>query len=165
MADEFSFDVVSEVNLQEADNAVNQATKEVLQRYDFRGSKSQIVLDKTANKITLVSDDEYRMKSLIDIFESKLVKRGIAVNALKYGPLEQALGGTVRKTAEIQQGIPQEPAKEISRIIRDSGMKLRAQIQNEQIRVFGRKKDDLQSAIQLLKARDFGRPLQFTNYR
>jgi len=165
MAQEFSFDIVSVLNMQEIDNAVNQATKEILQRFDFRGSRSQILLDKEKKTITLISDDEYKLKSVVEILQSKLVKRGISLKALVYGKVEPALGSTVRQIITLQQGISQEKAKDIIKIIRDTGLKVRAQIQADQIRVFGKSKDDLQAVIRILRERNLDIPLQFTNYR
>jgi len=165
MAQEFSFDIVSVLNMQEIDNAVNQATKEILQRFDFRGSRSQILLDKEKKTITLISDDEYKLKSVVEILQSKLVKRGISLKALVYGKVEPALGSTVRQIITLQQGISQEKAKDIIKIIRDTGLKVRSQIQADQIRVFGKSKDDLQAVIRILRERNLDIPLQFTNYR
>ena len=165
MAQEFSFDIVSVLNMQEMDNAVNQAMKEILQRFDFRGSKSQVALDKDKKIIILISDDESKLKSVIDILQTKLVKRGISLKALLYGKIEPALGSTVRQVITLQQGISQEKAKNIAKLIRDTGLKVRTQIQGDEVRVFGRSKDDLQQIINLLREKDLGIPLQFTNYR
>jgi uncharacterized protein YajQ (UPF0234 family) len=165
MAQEFSFDVVSKVNLQEVSNAVQQASKEIATRFDFRASKSRIELDEKELQLILTSDDEGKLKSVVDILETKLVRRGVAVKALDYGKVEPAAGGTVRQAAKIQQGIPSEKAKEIVRTIKDRKLKVQAAIQADQVRVSGRNKDDLQEAIALLKGGDFGLPLQFTNYR
>ena len=165
MAQEFSFDIVSVLNMQEMDNAVNQAMKEILQRFDFRGSKSQITLDKDKKIIILISDDESKLKSVIDILQTKLVKRGISLKALIYGKVESALGSTVRQVITLQQGISQEKAKNIAKLIRDTGLKIRTQIQGDEIRVFGRSKDDLQAVIGMLGEKNMGIPLQFTNYR
>ena len=165
MAQEFSFDVVSKVNLQEVANAVQQAGKEIATRFDFRGSVSKIELNEKDLNLTLTSDDAHKLKSVVDILETKLVRRGVALKALDYGKVEPAAGGTVRQVAKIQQGIPSEKAKEIVKAIKDRKLKVQASIQSEQVRVAGRAKDDLQEAIALLRARDFGLPLQFTNYR
>jgi cyclic-di-GMP-binding protein len=165
VAQEFSFDVVSKVNLQEVSNAVQQASKEIGTRFDFRGSKSRIALDEKELELALTSDDEGKLKSVVDILETKLVRRGVAVKSLDYGKVEPAAGGTVRQVAKIQQGIPSEKAKEIVKTIKDRKLKVQAAIQADQVRVSGRNKDDLQEAIALLKAGDFGLPLQFTNYR
>lgn len=165
MAQEFSFDIVSVLNMQEVDNAVNTAMKEILQRFDFKGSKSQIILDKDKKIITLISDDESKLKSVVDILQSKAVKRGISLKAMVYGKVEQSIGSTVKQVVTLQQGIPQEKAKDITRLIRDTGLKARTQIQGDEIRVFGRSKDDLQAVMGMLREKDAGIPLQFTNYR
>lgn len=160
-----SFDIISKVDLQEVKNAVDQAMKEIRQRFDFKGSKSDILLDEKENQIILVSDDEYKLKSVVDILQGRLVKRGISLKALSFGKVEQALGGTVRQKAQIQQGIPAEKAKEISKAIRDAKFKVQTQIQGDQVRVLGKSKDDLQAVIAFLREKDFELPLQFTNYR
>jgi cyclic-di-GMP-binding protein len=165
MPQDFSFDVVSKVDLQEVANAVQQASKEIATRFDFRGSASKIELREKELELVLVSDDEHKLKSVVDVLETKLVRRGVAVKALDYGKVEPAAGGTVRQVAGIQQGIPSEKAKEIVKAIKDRKLKVQASIQADQVRVAGRSKDDLQVAITLLKDRDFGLPLQFTNYR
>lgn len=165
MADEHTFDVVCEVDMQEVLNAVNQAIKEITQRFDFKGSKSNIELDKGKGTITLTSDDEIKMKSVIDILESKLVKRGIALKALSYGKIEQAASNTVRQVVTLQQGIPQDKAKEIVKVIKEMKLKVNAEIQKDQVRVKGKKIDDLQGIMAGLKAKDFGILIQFTNYR
>ena len=165
MPQDFSFDVVSKVDLQEVSNAVQQASKEIATRFDFRGSASRIELREKELELVLTSDDDHKIKSVIDILETKLVRRGVAVKALDFGRIEPAAGGTVRQVAKIQQGIPSEKAKEIVKAIKDRKLKVQASIQSDQVRVSGRAKDDLQTAIALLKERDFGLPLQFTNYR
>lgn len=163
MAQEFSFDVVSKTDMQEVANAVNQAQKELAQRFDFKGSKSSIEL--TGEELVLNSDDEGKLRSVKDILESKLVKRHVALKAIDYQKLEQAQMGTVRQRAKIVQGIETEKAKAIVRAIKDAKLKVQASIQSDQVRVVGRSKDDLQKAIALIKENDFGIPLQFTNYR
>jgi cyclic-di-GMP-binding protein len=163
MANLSSFDIVSKTDLQEAKNAVDQARKELGQRFDFKGSKSSITLE--GSDLVVVSDDEYKLKSVLDILQSKLVKRGVSLNALSYGQVEEALGGTVRQKITLQQGISSEKAKEISKAIRDGKFKVQTQIQGEQVRVLSKNKDDLQAVIAALKGLDFGLPLQFTNYR
>lgn len=163
MAQEFSFDVVSKTDMQEVQNAINQAQKELAQRFDFKGSKSSIEFND--EEITLVSDDESKLTSVKDIVESKLVKRGVALKALEYQKLEAASMGTVRQKAKIVQGIEIEKAKAIVKAIKDAKLKVQASIQSDQVRVTGRAKDDLQKAIALVKGKDFGIPLQFTNYR
>ncbi|MCX7794365.1 MAG: YajQ family cyclic di-GMP-binding protein [Thermodesulfovibrionales bacterium] len=165
MAEEHSFDIVSVVDIQEVSNAVDQAMKEIGQRFDFKGSKSSITLDKKGSTITLISDDEQKLTSVIDILQSKLVKRGVPLKSLNYGRIEPASGNTVRQVVIIQQGIPQEKAKEIVKFIKDLKLKVSAEIQKDQVRVKGKKIDDLQSIIAKLKERDFGIALQFTNYR
>ncbi|MCL4458229.1 MAG: YajQ family cyclic di-GMP-binding protein [Nitrospirae bacterium] len=165
MADEHSFDVVCEVNMQEVLNAVDQAMKEIGQRFDFKGSKSSIELDKGKGVITLISDDELKLKSVIDILQSKLVKRGVSLKALNYGKIEQAAGNTVRQLVTLQQGIPQEKAKEMVKLIKDMKLKVNAEIQKDQVRVKAKKIDDLQEIIAKLKEKDFGIHIQVTNYR
>jgi hypothetical protein len=165
MPQDFSFDVVSKVDLQEVSNAVAQASKEIATRFDFRGSASKIELRDKDLEVVLASDDEHKLKSVVDVLETKLVRRGVAVKALDYGRVEPAAGGTVRQVAKIQQGIPSEKAKEIVKAIKDRKLKVQASIQADQVRVVGRSKDDLQSAITVIRERDFGLPLQFTNYR
>ena len=165
MAQEFSFDVVSKVDLQEVSNAVQQAGKEIGTRFDFRGSKSRIDWNEKDLALTLTSDDESKLKSVVDILETRLVKRGIAVKALDYGKIEPAAGATVRQVAKVQQGIPTEKAKEIVKAIKDQKLKVQASIQADQVRIAGRSKDDLQAVMTLLRGQDFGVPLQFTNYR
>jgi uncharacterized protein YajQ (UPF0234 family) len=163
MAQDFSFDVVSKTDMQEVANAVQQAQKELAQRFDFKGSKSSIEL--TAEEIVLVSDDEGKLRSVRDILEGRLVKRHVALKALEYGKLEDASLGTVRQKAKIVQGIESEKAKAIVKAIKDAKLKVQASIQSDQVRVTSRNKDELQRAIALIKERDFGIPLQFTNYR
>lgn len=163
MAQEFSFDVVSKTDMQEVTNAIQQAQKELAQRFDFKGSKSSIELE--GEEIVLASDDEGKLRSVKDILETKLVKRGVALKAIDYQKLEDAAGGTVRQRAKIVQGIEIEKAKAIVKAIKDAKLKVQASIQSDQVRVTGRSKDDLQKAMALVKAKDLGIPLQFTNYR
>jgi len=163
MAQDFSFDVVSKTDPQEVANAVQQAQKELAQRFDFKGSKSSIEL--TAEEIVLVSDDEGKLRSVRDILEGRLVKRHVSLKALDYGKLEEASLGTVRQKAKIVQGIESEKAKAIVRAIKDAKLKVQASIQSDQVRVTSRNKDELQRAIALIKENDYGIPLQFTNYR
>lgn len=165
MADEHSFDIVCEVNIQEVLNAVDQAMKEIGQRFDFKGSKSSLELDKGKGVITLISDDELKLKSVIDILQSKLVKRGVSLKALNYGKIEQAAGNTVRQLITLQQGIPQEKAKEMVKLIKDMKLKVNAEIQKDQVRVRAKKIDDLQTIIAKLKEKDFGIHIQVSNYR
>ena len=165
MADEHSFDVVSKVDLQEVLNAVQQATKEIGQRFDFKGSKSSIELNKDKHEITLISDDELKLKTVIDILQTKLVKRGVSLKALNYGKIEQAANNTVRQIVTLQQGIPVEKAKEIVKIIKDTKMKVQSEIQKDQVRVKAKKIDDLQLVMKLLKEKDLGIHIEFINYR
>jgi len=165
MATENSFDIVSKIDLQEVKNAIEQALKEVGQRFDFKGSKSEIRLDETAKEISVTSDDEYKLKSLLDILQTKLIKRGISPRALTYGKVESGLGGTAKQKITLQQGIPSDKAKEIVKAIKDLKLKVQTQIQGDQLRVTGKNKDDLQSAIKCLRETDFGIDMQFTNYR
>ena len=163
MPQDFSFDIVSKTEMQEVTNAIQQAQKELAQRFDFKGSKSSIEL--TAEEIVLVSDDEGKLRSVKDILETKLVKRGVSLKALEYATLEQAAGGTVRQKAKIVQGIEIEKAKAIVKAIKEAKLKVQASIQSDQVRVTGRAKDDLQKAMAVVKGNDYGIPLQFTNYR
>ncbi len=163
MADQNSFDIVSKVDLQELKNAIDQALKEIRQRFDFKDSISDITLEK--EEMTITSDDAYRLKSVIDIFQSKLIKRNISLKAMVYGKLEEALGKTVRQKVTLQQGIPAEAAKEMIKEIKNSKLKVQSQIQADQVRVSAKSRDDLQSAIALLKKKDFGIDMQFTNFR
>jgi len=165
MAQEFSFDVVSKVDLQEVLNAVQQASKEIATRFDFRGSKSKVEWNEKELTLTMTSDDEGKLKSVKDILETRLVKRGVAVKSLDYQKVEPAAMGTVRQDVKIQQGIASEKAKEIVKAIKDRKLKVQAAIQGDQVRVSGRAKDDLQEVMTLLRAGVFGVPLQFTNYR
>ena len=163
MAGSNSFDVVSEVDMMETSNAVQQAMKEIRQRFDFKGSVSDITLED--DTITLHSDDEARLRAVIDVLTTKLVKRGVSLKALEYGKIEPAAKGTVRQVVTIQKGIPVEKAKEIVKFLKGSGIRVQAAIQENQVRVSGKNRDDLQAAIASLKAQDFGLDLQFTNYR
>ncbi|MDH4231524.1 MAG: YajQ family cyclic di-GMP-binding protein [Nitrospirota bacterium] len=165
MADEHSFDIVSKVDLQEVLNAVQQATKEISQRFDFKGSKSSMELNKDKHEITVISDDEHKLKTVLDILQTKLIKRSISLKALQYGKIEQASGGTARQLITLQQGIPVEKAKEIVKIIKETKMKVQAEIQKDQVRVKAKKIDDLQSAMKLLREKDLGIHIDFSNYR
>lgn len=165
MASTYSFDIVSEVDLQEADNAVNQALKEIQQRYDFKGSNSSITLDKKEQAINVESDDEYRLKQVVDVLESKLIKRGIGLKALTYGTIEAGSKGSARQRIALQSGIDKENAKKITKLIKDAGLKVQAQIQDDQVRVTGKSKDDLQDVISMLRDADLPFDMQFTNYR
>lgn len=162
---EYSFDIVSKVDMQEVSNAIQQALKEISQRYDFRGSKSEIDLDQGKGEINIVSDDEYKLKSVVDILESKLVKRKVPLKALNYGKVENALSGTVKQSVSLQQGIPTEKAKEIVKIIKGTKMKVQVEIQKDQLRVRAKKIDDLQDVMSLLKEKDLDIHIEFVNYR
>ena len=165
MADTFSFDIVSEVNLQEVDNAINQARKEIVQRYDFKGSKSSIDLDLKEKKLTILSDDDFKLKSVVDILQNKLIKRSVPVKALDYGPVEPASAGTVRQVITLRVGIEKENAKLIVKMIKDTKLKVQAQIMEDQVRVTGKDKDDLQAVMKKIQAAGLAFAVQFTNYR
>ncbi|HWP82399.1 MAG TPA: YajQ family cyclic di-GMP-binding protein [Bacteroidota bacterium] len=165
MPQDFSFDIVSEVNMQEVDNALNQARKEIGQRYDFKGSKTSLELHQKEKNITVLSDDEFKLKSVLDILQSKLVKRGVPLKAMKYGTVEPAAGGTVRQTITLQAGIDKENAKTIVKLIKDTKLKVQAQIMEDQVRVSGKSKDDLQQVMKLLRDRNLPFAMQFVNYR
>jgi uncharacterized protein YajQ (UPF0234 family) len=165
MPQDFSFDVVSKVNLQEVANAVHQASKEIGTRFDFRGSVSMIEWNEKELTLTLISEDEHKLRSVVDILEGKLVKRGVPVKALDFGKVEPSAGGRVRQDVKVQQGIPTEKARAIVKTIKDRKLKVQAAIQADQVRVSGRNKDDLQAVMSTLRAEDYGLPLQFTNYR
>ncbi len=162
---ENSFDIVSRVDMQEVTNAVQQAMKEIKQRFDFRGSKSNIELDHGKNEINIVSDDEYKLKSVVDVLQGKLIKRKVPLESLNYGKIESALSGTVKQSVAIQQGIPTEKSREIVKMIKNSKLKVQSEIQKDQLRVRAKKIDDLQSVIQLLKEKKLGIHIDFVNYR
>jgi uncharacterized protein YajQ (UPF0234 family) len=163
MSKESSFDIVSKVELPEVTNAISIALKEIQTRYDFKGSKSDISLEK--EEIVLVSDDEYKMEQLKDVLITKLIKRGVPTKNIEYGKLEKASGGTVRQRAKLVQGIDKENAKKINTIIKNSGLKVKSQIQDDQIRVTGKNRDDLQSIISAIRGADLPIDVQFLNYR
>ena len=163
MAAENSFDIVCKVDMQEVTNALDQARREIDTRYDLKGSKNEVKLEEA--DITLTVPDEMKLKAVIDILQSKLHKRGIPLKALDYGKVEEASGGTLRQKIAIQQGIPIEKAREIVRLVKDSKVRVQVAIQEDQVRVSGKNRDDLQKIIALVKDRDFGIALQFTNYR
>lgn len=166
MANQASFDITSGVDLQEVDNAVNQAKKEVAQRYDFKGSKASIDLNRTDNTIALVADDDFKMSALWEILQSRLVRRGVPTKNLNLGELERSANDTVRRVITLQQGIPAEAAKDIVKFLKDRKLKrVQAAIQADQVRVSSPSKDDLQEAIRVLREHDFGVALQFGNYR
>ncbi len=161
----FSFDIVSEVELQEVDNAVNQAVKELSQRYDFKGSKSSIAFDRKEKKITLIADDDFKLRSLTDILATRLAKRGVSLKSLKFNEPEKAFEGYLRQAVEICMGIDKERAKELAAIIKGLGLKVQAQIEGEKIKVSSAKKDELQAVIAHIRGLDFSIPLNFCNYR
>ncbi len=165
MADTSSFDIVSKVDMQEVDNALNQARKEIVQRYDFKGSKTSIELKQKEHEITVISDDDFRMKAVIDILQTKFVKRGVPLKALTYSPIEPAAGGTVRVTIKLQSGIDKDQARLIVKLIKDTKLKVQAQIMEDQVRVSGKSKDDLQSVMARLRSEDLKFAVQFVNYR
>lgn len=166
MAGTESFDVTSGVDLQEVDNAVNQATKEITQRYDFKGSKCTIAFDRTKATLTLVADDDFKMKALFDVLQSKLIKRGVPVKNLELGTVTPSTGDTVRREIKLTQGIAQEKAKAIVKAIKDQKFKrAQASIQGEEIRIQSPSKDELQDVMAFLRGQDFGIELKFGNYR
>jgi uncharacterized protein YajQ (UPF0234 family) len=163
LAKDNSFDVVSRLDLQEVDNAVNQAVREMANRFDFKGSKSTIVLNE--DNLVITADDDFKLKSVREILEQKLVKRGVSLKALVYGKPEKAAGDTVRQKVDLIQGIDKDRAREMTKLIKNSKLKVQAAIQDNQLRVTAKNRDDLQAVIRLLKDNDFGIPLQFVNYR
>ena len=163
MAKDASFDIVSKVDFSKVQNAVVMTMKEITTRYDFKGSKSDVKLEK--EELVLVSDDEYKMDQLKDVLINKLIKQEVSLKSLDYGKMEGASGGTVRQRAKLVQGIGKDDAKKITNLIKEKGLKVKTQIQDEQIRVTGKNKDDLQKVIAALREADFDVPLQFTNYR
>jgi cyclic-di-GMP-binding protein len=161
-----SFDIVSVIDLAEVKNAVNQSMMEIGQRFDFKGSCSEINFDQKAEELTLLSEDEFKLKSVIDILQTKLIKRKVSIKALDFGTIESASGGKVRQVAKLQQGISQDKGREIVKFIKDLGIKkVQAQIMDDQLRVTGKDRDDLQSVIASLKEKDFSIDMSFTNYR
>lgn len=159
-----TFDIVAEVNLQEVDNAINQAKKEIETRYDFKGTKSSISYDKSGT-ISIVADDTMKLRSVNEILSQKLSKRGISLNSLEYKETERGSGDTIRQDIVLKQGIKTDDAKRIVKLIKDSKKKVQGQIQGEQVRVTGAKRDDLQEVIQLVKGNITDLDLQFTNFR
>jgi uncharacterized protein YajQ (UPF0234 family) len=166
MANPASFDITSGVDMQEVDNAVNQARKEIAQRYDFKGSRAAIDLNRTENTITLTADDDFKMNAVWEILQGRLVRRGVPTKNLTPGEIERAANDTVRRVVTMQQGIPTEAAREIVKYLKDKKLKkVQAAIQADQVRVSSSSKDELQEAIRLLREHDFGVALQFGNYR
>ncbi len=163
MAQQNSFDIVSQVDRSEVRNALDQTMKEVRQRFDFKGSNAEVKVEE--DDLVLTAEDETKLRNMNDILQQKLVRRGVPLKALSYGRVEPAAGGTVRQRAAIQQGIPSEKAKEIVKFLKDTKLKVQAAIQGDVVRVSGRDRDTLQDAIAQLKAKDFGINMQYTNYR
>ena len=163
MAQQNSFDIASKVDRSEIVNAINQTMKEVRQRFDFKGSAAEVVLEE--KDLLLTAEDETKLRNMNDILQQKLVRRGVPLKALSYGKVEPAAGGTVRQRAAIQQGIPTEKAKEIVKFIKDTKAKVQASIQGDIVRVAGRDRDTLQDVIASLKSKDFGIHMDYTNYR
>ena len=163
MAAENSFDVACKIDPQEVTNALDQARREIETRYDLKGSKNEVRLE--TNEITVLAADDMKLKAVVDILQSRLHKRGVPLKALTYGKVEEAAGGALRQKISLQQGIPIEKAREIVRIIKDTKLKVQAAIQADQVRVSGKNRDDLQKVIALLKEKDLGIAIQFTNYR
>ncbi len=166
MAADFSFDIVSQVNLQEIDNAVNQTLKEIKTRFDFKGSRSGISFNREEKKILILADDDMKLNNIIDMLKTKLAKRGVSVKAVSYSTPEKAMDGLIRQTAEVLQGLSQDHAKEIVKCIKDLKLKVQPSIRSDQIRVSSRSKDELQTVIQILRdSSPVEIPLQFVNYR
>ena len=163
MAKENSFDIVSKTDYAEVTNALNQTTKEISQRFDFKGSKATVEMQE--KDLLLAAEDETKLRNMNDILQGKLVKRGISLKALDYQKIEPAAGGTVRQVVKIQQGIPTDKAKEVVKFIKDGKYKVQASIQGETVRVSGKDRDTLQEVIAALKGKDFGIDMQFDNYR
>lgn len=165
MAADNSFDIVSKIDIQEVRNAIDQATKEVKARFDLKDSKSEIKLEEEDKVLQLASENEYKLQAVIEILQQKMVKRGIPLKNLEYEKIEAASGSSVRQKIKLQQGIPSEKAKDIVRVIKDSKKKVQATIQGDTVRITGKDRDTLQEVIALLKGRDFGIDMQFTNFR
>jgi len=161
----FSFDIISEVDLQEMDNAINQANKELAQRYDFKDSKASIVYDRQEKKITLIADNDFKLRALTDILVTRMAKRGISIKSLKFNDPEKAFEGYLRQSVDICCGIDKEKAKELTGIIKKLGLKVQTQIEGEKIKVNSAKKDELQAVIAHVKGLNFSIPLNFSNYR
>ncbi|MFM7736456.1 MAG: YajQ family cyclic di-GMP-binding protein [Alphaproteobacteria bacterium] len=158
-----SFDVVSQVDMQEVQNALQQTRNEVQQRYDFKGSKTEIEQDKEG--IQVHSDDEFKVKAVVEILRAKFAKRGVDLKSLDYGKIEPAAGGTARQTIKVLQGLDTDAAREVVKLIKETKIKVQAQVQDDQVRVTGKQRDDLQQVISALRAADYKRPLQFVNMR
>lgn len=163
MIKENSFDIVSRVDLQEIDNSLNQAMKEIRNRFDFKGSKSKI--EYIDGKIVLHSDNDFKLRSVVEIMEEKMIKRGINLKSMRYGKIEKAAGDTVRQDVEVVQGVDQDLARSIVKLVKEAKLKVQASIQGDQVRVSGKSRDDLQLVIKLIKDKDWPIPLQFINMR
>jgi uncharacterized protein YajQ (UPF0234 family) len=163
MSSESSFDIVSKIDMQELKNAIQQAEREIETRFDFKGSKSGISMDK--EELIVISDSEYRVESVVDILQTKMVKRGISLKSLEYGKIEPAASNTMRQRIKLKQGVDQDNTKKINNLIKDSKMKVKSVIQGDQIRVTSKSKDDLQQVMTLLRGADLPIDLQFVNYR
>ena len=160
-----SFDIVSEINWQEIDNAINQTRKEIFTRYDFKGSKSSIDINQKDKILTILADDDFKLRAVVDILQNKFVKRNVPLKALKFKPAEEAHMGMLRQIVEVQQGISKDNSRKIVKMIKDSKIKVQAAIQDEQVRVSSKSKDDLQSVISLIKNAELDFAVQFVNYR
>lgn len=165
MAQEHSCDIVSKINLQELRNAIQQAQKEIGTRFDFRGSSASLEFEETAGVVKLTADHHGQLGSVVDVLENKLVKRGVSVKALAWSEPEQLPSGGMKRQATLQQGIPSEKAKEIVKVIKDLGLKIQPRIDGDAVRISGKQIDDLQAAVQALRAKEFGLPIQVENYR
>jgi uncharacterized protein YajQ (UPF0234 family) len=163
MAQEFSFDIVSRIDLQAVDIAVQQTMKEIRARYDFKDSKATV--SREDQELRIDAEDDFRIKSVQEVLRQKLVRRGVPLRNVQFGEIKPAAGASVRMTASLQQGIPQEAAREITKLVKESKLKVQASIQGDQLRVRGTKKDDLQKVMQLVRGRDLGVDVQFVNYR
>lgn len=163
MSKENSFDIACKVDMQEVNNAVHQTLKEIRQRFDFKDSKTRIDIEK--EQIVILTENEFRLRNIIDIMESRMFKRGVPIKALSYEKIEDAAQSMIRQRISIQQGIPTEKAKEIIKLIKELKLKVQGQIQEDQVRIFGKNKDDLQVVIKMLKEKDLGIEMQFINYR
>ncbi len=159
-----TFDVVSQLNLQEVDNALNQARKEIVQRYDFKDSATVIDWDKK-EKISIESADEFKVKAVDDVLREKLARRQVALKAIDFGKIEPGPNGRAKQEIKLKQGIDSEKAREIVKLVKETKLKVQAQIMGDQVRISGKKRDDLQAALQTIRGRDFELPLQFVNFR
>ena len=165
MASQHSFDIVSNIDMQEVDNAFHQTQKEMQTRYDFKGSKSTIELKQKERQIVIHADDDFKRKAIVDMLQTKLIKRGVSIKALQYGTVEDASGGTQRQTITLQSGIEKDNARMIVKMIKDTKRKVQAAIQDDQVRVTGAKIDDLQATMQMIREADLSFDVQFVNYR